>query len=140
MGVYLDLETNLTDALLISAAVRGEDYSDFGQTTTGKISARYDFADWFALRGSVQNGFRAPSLQQQYFATTSTNFINGVPFEITTFPVTDPVAVALGAQPLDGRGIAQLFGRRCSPPRRSRPDDRRATASTSTTASCCRKT
>jgi iron complex outermembrane receptor protein len=49
----------------------------------------------------VQNGFRAPSLQQQYFATTSTNFINGVPFDITTFPVTDPVAVALGAQPLD---------------------------------------
>ena len=47
----------------------------------------------FALRGSVQNGFRAPSLQQQFFATTSTNFINGVPFDITTFPVTDPVAV-----------------------------------------------
>jgi iron complex outermembrane receptor protein len=101
VGVYLDLETNLTDAFLVSAAVRAEDYSDFGETATGKLSARYDFADWFALRGSVQNGFRAPSLQQQYFATTSTNFINGVPFEITTFPVTDPVAIALGAEPLE---------------------------------------
>ncbi|MDP3740571.1 MAG: TonB-dependent receptor, partial [Hyphomonadaceae bacterium] len=100
VGVYLDLEVNLTDALLVSAAIRAEDYSDFGDTATGKISARYDFTDWVALRGSVQNGFRAPSLQQQFFATTSTNFINGVPFEITTFPVTDPVAVALGAQPL----------------------------------------
>jgi iron complex outermembrane receptor protein len=49
----------------------------------------------------LQNGFRAPSLQQQNFATTSTNFINGVPFDITTFPVSDPVAQALGAQPLD---------------------------------------
>ena len=48
----------------------------------------------------MQNGFRAPSLQQQFFATTSTNFINGIPFEITTFPVTDPVAIALGAQQL----------------------------------------
>jgi iron complex outermembrane receptor protein len=100
-AVYLDLEVNLTDALLVSAAVRGEDYSDFGQTATGKFAARYDFNDAFALRGSVQNGFRAPSLPQQFFATTSTNFIGGVPFDITTFPVTDPVAIALGALPLE---------------------------------------
>ncbi|HVJ82613.1 MAG TPA: TonB-dependent receptor, partial [Planctomycetia bacterium] len=100
VGIYLDLETNITDALLVSAAVRAEDYSDFGDTVTGKLSARYDFSDMFAIRGSVQNGFRAPSLQQQFFATTSTNFIDGVPFEITTFPVSDPVAVALGAKPL----------------------------------------
>jgi iron complex outermembrane receptor protein len=100
VGVYIDLEANLTDALLVSAAARAESYSDFGDTATGKLSARYDFNDMFALRGSVQNGFRAPSLQQQFFATTSTNFIDGVPFEITTFPVSDPVAIALGAQPL----------------------------------------
>jgi iron complex outermembrane receptor protein len=49
----------------------------------------------------VQNGFKAPSLQQQYFATTSTNFISGVAFDIATFPVTDPVAQAVGARPLD---------------------------------------
>ena len=49
----------------------------------------------------MQNGFRAPSLQQQFFATTSTNFINGVPFDITTFPVTDPVARRSAPQPLD---------------------------------------
>ena len=101
VGVYVDLEANVTDALLLSAAVRAESYSDFGETTTGKISARYDFNDAFALRGSIQNGFRAPSLQQQYFATTSTNFIGGIPFDVTTFPVNDPIAIALGAQPLE---------------------------------------
>ncbi|WP_309644976.1 TonB-dependent receptor [Phenylobacterium sp.] len=101
VGVYLDLEANLTDELLMSAAVRAESYSDFGETVTGKFAARYDFTESFALRGSIQNGFRAPSLQQQFFSTTSTNFINGVPFDITTFPATDPVAVALGAKPLD---------------------------------------
>ncbi len=100
IGVYFDAETNLTEGLLIGAAVRAERYSDFGSTLTGRISARYDFADWFAIRASVQNGFRAPSLQQQFFTATSTNFINGVPFDITTFPVTDPVARALGAQDL----------------------------------------
>ena len=101
IGAYLDLEANLTDALLVSAAVRGESYSDFGETLTGKLAARYDFNDAFALRGSIQNGFRAPSLQQQYFTTTSTNFINGVPFDITTFRVDDPIARALGAEDLD---------------------------------------
>ncbi|MCA8900226.1 MAG: TonB-dependent receptor, partial [Hyphomonas sp.] len=91
VGAYIDLEANVTDQFLLSGAVRAESYSDFGETVTGKIAARYDFNDVFALRGSIQNGFRAPSLQQQYFATTSTNFIGGVPFDITTFPVTDPI-------------------------------------------------
>jgi iron complex outermembrane receptor protein len=101
VGAYVDLEANVTDKLLASVALRGESYSDFGENLSGKLSLRYDFTENFALRGSVQNGFRAPSLQQQFFATTSTNFINGVPFDITTFPVTDPVARALGAKDLD---------------------------------------
>ncbi|HEV7716340.1 MAG TPA: TonB-dependent receptor, partial [Steroidobacteraceae bacterium] len=101
VGAYLDLETNLTEKFLGSVAIRGEHYSDFGSNVSGKISGRYDFTDAFALRGSVQNGFRAPSLQQQFFASTSTNFINGVPFDITTFPATDPVAEALGSKQLD---------------------------------------
>jgi iron complex outermembrane receptor protein len=100
VGVYADLESRITEQLLASVAVRAERYSDFGSDLTAKLALRYDFAPAFALRGSVQNGFRAPSLQQQYFATTSTNFIGGVPFDITTFPATDPVAAALGAQPL----------------------------------------
>ena len=101
VGAYIDLEANVTEKLLGSVAVRVEDYSDFGSNVSGKLALRYDFTENFALRGSVQNGFRAPSLQQQYFATTSTNFINGVPFDITTFPATDPVAEALGSKPLD---------------------------------------
>ncbi len=101
VGAYIDLEADLTEKLLGSVALRVEDYSDFGSNVSGKVAMRYDFTESFALRASVQNGFRAPSLPQQYFATTSTNFINGVPFDITTFPVSDPVAIALGAQPLD---------------------------------------
>jgi iron complex outermembrane receptor protein len=108
VGVYLDLEANLTEKLLGSVAARFEDYSDFGNNVSGKLALRYDFTPSFALRGSLQNGFRAPSLQQQYFATTSTNFINGVPYDITTFPVDDPVAIALGAQPLDAEESVNL--------------------------------
>ena len=108
VGAYVDLEADLTERLLGSVALRAEDYSDFGSNLSGKLAARYDFTESFALRGSLQNGFRAPSLQQQYFATTSTNFINGVPFDIATLPATDPVARALGAQPLDAEESVNL--------------------------------
>ncbi|MFN7784608.1 MAG: TonB-dependent receptor plug domain-containing protein [Lysobacterales bacterium] len=101
VGIYLDLEANITEKLLGSAAVRLENYSDFGFNSTGKVALRYDFTEAFALRGSAQTGFRAPSVQQQYFTATSTNFINGVPFDITTFPVDSAEARALGAQPLE---------------------------------------
>jgi iron complex outermembrane recepter protein len=101
VGAYVDLEANITEKFLASLALRGESYSDFGENVSGKVSVRYDFVENFALRASAQNGFRAPSLQQQFFRSTSTNFINGVPFDIVTFPVTAPPAVALGAQPLD---------------------------------------
>ncbi|MBB6136356.1 iron complex outermembrane receptor protein [Massilia aurea] len=101
IGAFVDLEANLTPELLASVAVRGERYSDFGNSLAGKLALRYDFNPNFAVRGAIQNGFRAPSPQQQNFTATSTNFINGVPFEITTFRPDDPVAVALGAKPLD---------------------------------------
>jgi iron complex outermembrane receptor protein len=101
VGVFADFEANLSKEFLGSFALRGEHYSDFGNNLSGKLAGRYDFSKTFALRGSVQNGFRAPSPQQQNFTTTSTNFINGVPYEITTFKPTDPAAIALGAKPLD---------------------------------------
>jgi iron complex outermembrane receptor protein len=100
-SVYADFEANLTPAFLTSFAVRGEHYTDFGNNWSGKLAGRYNFSPAFALRGSVQNGFRAPSPQQQNFTTTSTNFIAGVPYDITTFKPSDAAAVALGAKPLD---------------------------------------
>ena len=100
-SVFADLEGNVTPNMIASFAVRGEHYTDFGNNWSGKLAARYNFAPAFALRGSVQNGFRAPSPQQQNFTSTATNFINGVPFDITTFTPSHPAAIALGAKPLD---------------------------------------
>jgi iron complex outermembrane receptor protein len=97
---YVDFEADLTDKLSAGIAGRHEDYSDFGTTTSGKLSARYAFTDAVALRGTVSSGFRAPSLQQQYFQSTATNFIGGVPFDVRTFAVDNPTAIALGAEPL----------------------------------------
>ncbi|QYF95248.1 TonB-dependent receptor [Massilia sp. PAMC28688] len=108
VGAFVDVEANITDKLLASAAIRAEHYSDYGNSLAGKLASRYDFNKSFALRGSLQNGFRAPSPQQQYFTTTSTNFLNGVPFEITTFRPTDPVAAFLGAKPLEAEKSVNL--------------------------------
>lgn len=98
---YVEFDADLTDKLSASFAARYEDYSDFGTTLSGKFSARYAFTDTVALRGTVSNGFRAPSLSQQLYSTTATNFIGGVPFDVRTFPVDSPIAQALGAEPLD---------------------------------------
>jgi iron complex outermembrane receptor protein len=100
-SAYADLEARLTRQFLASIAVRGEHYSDFGSAVTGKVAARFDFTESFALRGNVSTGFRAPGLQQEFFTSTATNFINGVPFEVGTFPATSAVAVTLGAKSLD---------------------------------------
>ncbi|HEY9517389.1 MAG TPA: TonB-dependent receptor [Gemmatimonadaceae bacterium] len=104
VAAYVDIAGNPTEQLLVDVAGRAEHYSDFGNTVTGKISAHYEPVKGYAIRGSLSNGFRAPSLGQEYFSTTSTNFIavNGVatPFDIRTFPVTSAEAKALGAKPL----------------------------------------
>jgi iron complex outermembrane receptor protein len=101
VGAYVDLEAQITPKLLAAVSGRLEDYSDFGSTSTGRLSARYDFTDALALRGSATTGFRAPGLQQSFFTSTATNFINGIPFEIGTFPATSPTARVLGARPLE---------------------------------------
>jgi len=100
VGVYIDLEGKVTEQLTLSGAIRYEDYSDFGDTTTGKLAARYDFTPEFAVRGAISTGFRAPALQQQYYTSTSILYIDNVPFETGTYPATSAVATALGAQPL----------------------------------------
>ena len=99
-GAYVDVEVFPVERLLIGAAVRYEDYSDFGETLNGKLTARYDFTDNFALRGAVSSGFRAPSLQQSYFTSTASVFQAPDVVETGTFPATSIVARTLGAEPL----------------------------------------
>ncbi|GAB3508608.1 TonB-dependent receptor plug domain-containing protein [Pseudoxanthomonas daejeonensis] len=100
LSYFVGLEGDLTEKLSLGIAARYEDYSDFGSETTGKLSGRYAFSDAVALRATASTGFHAPSLQQQYYQTTSTNFIGGLPFDLVTFRVTNPAGIALGAEPL----------------------------------------
>lgn len=104
-ALYLDLEGDVFEKLRLGLAGRFEDYEDFGSTSDYKLTVRLQPVQPLVLRGAVSTGFRAPSLGQAWFSTTSTNFlpVGGVlvPFEVGTFPVDSPVARALGAQDLE---------------------------------------
>ena len=77
-GAYAETEFDIGEMLLLSPAVRYENYSDFGNTFNGKLAARAQLAEAFSLRGSASTGFRAPSMQQIYFNNTSTQLNDGV--------------------------------------------------------------
>ncbi len=100
VAAYVELDTDLFQGFTTTVAGRVERFSDFGSTVNGKLALRYELVRGFALRGSISNGFRAPSLQQQFFTTTSTNFVNGVAVDILTLAVSNPLARRLGARDL----------------------------------------
>jgi iron complex outermembrane receptor protein len=80
---YVDFEAELDDRFLLNLATRYEHYSDFGGNLAGKLAIRYKFFDRFSLRGSLSNGFRAPSIQQRYYSAI-TNGIRLVPVQTST--------------------------------------------------------
>jgi len=76
-AAYVDMEFRTSPKLLLTAALRGEDYNDFGNTINGKVSFAFAATPLLNLRGSASSGFRAPSLHQRYFSSTFTDFIAG---------------------------------------------------------------
>ena len=68
---YVDLALKPLDKLRVDVAGRFEHYTDFGDAKVGKFTARYDFTEQFALRGTVSNGFRAPTLAEEYYTSTN---------------------------------------------------------------------
>jgi iron complex outermembrane recepter protein len=97
---FLDAELRPIEALLLGGAVRYDDYDDFGGKTTWRATARLDPAPGLGLRASIGTGFKAPSLQQQYFSAVQGALSAGRLVTVGTLPVSDPVAKALGATPL----------------------------------------
>ncbi len=101
-AIYADAETSLTSRLLLQAAVRYADYSDFGTASTGKLAARYKLSDGLLLRGSLSNSFRAPALVQTGFRFSTLNFnADGSGLQTASLlPASDALARSFGAQDL----------------------------------------
>ncbi len=95
-SLYAGLSLNPARSWLVDLAVRHENYSDFDNETTGRVSTRYDFNDRIAVRATASTGFQAPSLAAQAYRNTS----NGNYSTTHVLQAGSPAAIALGASPL----------------------------------------
>ncbi|THD64481.1 TonB-dependent receptor [Phenylobacterium sp.] len=93
---YIDLAVDPITNLHIDLAGRHENYSDFGDATVGKFTARYDFGPMFAVRGTISNGFRAPTLEEEYYSGTNVSPTS----ESSSLPADGAAAKAAGFLPL----------------------------------------
>jgi iron complex outermembrane receptor protein len=101
IAAYVDFEADITDRFSAGLALRYEDYKEFGSTSDIKLSGRFEITESFAIRGTVNTGFRAPTAGQvnTLNGTTSAD-ASGTLVPNFTYPVAHPVAIALGSQPL----------------------------------------
>jgi iron complex outermembrane recepter protein len=116
VAAYADLEIDLSKQFKLQTALRGERYSDFGSTLSGKVAASFKLSDAALLRGSVSTGFRAPSLQQVYFSSTFTDFISGQALDVVLAPNGSAIANAAGIPKLqDEKSTSFTFGATFNP-------------------------
>jgi iron complex outermembrane receptor protein len=99
-AAYGEVNADMSDSLFVQAAVRYEDYSDFGSETIFKVAGNLALSETMALRASYNTGFRAPTPGQQGTTNVSTRLPNGFPVAVGLFPAGGNVAGALGATPL----------------------------------------
>ncbi len=99
-GAYFDLEENFTKNWMLEFALRYENYSDFGNTLNYKLATTYRISKNFMVRAASSSGFRAPSMQQKYYAKTNTLFVSTpaglVPTQSGTFTNDSKPAAILG--------------------------------------------
>jgi iron complex outermembrane recepter protein len=98
IGMYLDLESDITNRLLVAGAIRYENYSDFGSNISGKLATRLKITEDLAIRGSINKGFRAPLLQQIANAATTSTVQNGVIRSTKQLPSDDARLAKIGIE------------------------------------------
>ncbi|WP_395345534.1 TonB-dependent receptor plug domain-containing protein [Ningiella sp. W23] len=87
-AVYIDLEADITESLTLQAAVRGEDFSEFGSTTDYKIAGIFHVTDEVRIRGAYSTGFHAPTAGQANITNVTTQNINGTLVDQGTLPLS----------------------------------------------------
>jgi len=119
-SAYAALSSSFGEAFSTDLSARYEHYQDFGGQFTGKLAARWAFTPDLAVRGAVSSNFRAPSLAQVGFESTSTGYnAAGQIVQGRLLSVNNPIARALGARDLGpeeslnlGLGLTARIGER----------------------------
>jgi len=100
---YLDLSTKLLPKWTVDLAGRFESYDSagVGNTFNKKLTTRYDIIPELAIRGTINDGFHAPTLAQTSFSSTNIGPLpNGGQNYYIQLPLTSPGAAVFGAPPL----------------------------------------
>ena len=101
IALYIDAEAYVTENFMLAGALRYEDFSDFGDTTKGKIAFRWQALENIAFRGAFSTGFKAPTLGQSNVRNVTTAFgTGGELIDRATLPPTDPVSQLKGGEQL----------------------------------------
>jgi iron complex outermembrane receptor protein len=113
-AVYVDAEFQMSADLLVQAAVRFEDYDDFGTTTNFKTGFNYQVSDSAGFRGTISTGFKAPTPGQANASNTSTELTGGVLVNNGTIPaafaaLVEPSAKELGPEESTNFTIGTFF-------------------------------
>jgi len=96
----------LVQSLALNAAVRYDEYSDFGGTTNPKIGLTWEVFDGLSLRGSWGTSFRAPALTDNDPFVASFKFLTSFPTNVASVDCFSPfpglclsnTLILLGAQ------------------------------------------
>ena len=97
-AVYVDVESDITKNFLVAAALRYENYSDFGGNVSGKLATRLKLTESVSIRGSINKGFRAPLLQQIASAASTSTVQAGVISSTKQLPSDEPKLKLLGIE------------------------------------------
>lgn len=103
-AVYVDFAFSPVEKLQLDIAGRYEDFSDFGDTTVGKLTGRYDFTPAFAMRGTFSTGFRAPTLAEEYYSATNVSPTSA----FVQLPPNSPAAELVGVDGLQAEESTNL--------------------------------
>lgn len=98
IGLYVDVESDISSRFLVAAALRYENYSDFGSNISGKLATRLKLSQSMSVRGSINKGFRAPLLQQIANAATTSTVQSGVITSTKQLPSDDPRLAKVGIE------------------------------------------
>ncbi len=119
IGGYFSIDYDVTDELLFSATLRGENYSDFGEAFVYKLSSRYKITDDYTVRGSFSTGFRAPTLHQIFTQKAQFSFVPGAGIQVGGLVNNvSPQARLLGIPQLDAETSTNFtvgFGGKITP-------------------------
>jgi iron complex outermembrane receptor protein len=95
-AAYIDFAVSPIQDLQVDIAGRFEHYTDFGDAQVGKITARYDIIPELAVRGTISTGFRAPTIQEEFYSATNVSPTSA----IVQLPPNSAAAALLGVKPL----------------------------------------